>query len=169
MVGADAPIEHGGVKIAEAAAQFLSNKRIAVTGVSRTPGAHAANAVYRRLRDRGYQVYAVNPNATEVEGDPAHPNLAAIPGGVEAVVIGTAPDQAGGTVQECIDLGIDQVWFHRGPGPGSVDPDAVALGRANGLTVIDGGCPCMFGPTADLGHRIMRPLLQLGGGVPRSI
>lgn len=169
MVGWAGLDDDAGVKIADAATEFLARKRIAVTGVSRTPGDHAANNVYRRFRDRGYDVVAVNPNAVEVEGDPAYPDLAAIPDGVEAVVIGTAPDQARATVQECIDLGIDLVWFHRGPGPGSVDPAAVEHGRAAGLTVIDGGCPCMFGATADLGHRIMRPLLQLGGNVPRNV
>lgn len=156
-------------KLADAAAAFLSKRRIAVTGVSRQPENHGANVVYKRLRERGYEVFAVNPNATEVEGDPCYPDLASIPGGVEAVVIGTAPRNAPATMQECIELGIGNVWFHRGPGPGSVNPEAAQEGRDNGLTVIEGGCPCMFGPTADLGHRIMRPLLQLGGSVPRRV
>ena len=55
--------------IKEAAEDFLAHKRIAVTGVSRHPESHGANVVYRRLRDRGYDVFAVNPNAAEVEGD----------------------------------------------------------------------------------------------------
>lgn len=155
--------------IAEATAEFLTHRRLAVTGVSRQPENHGANVVYRRLRERGYEVFAVNPNAAEVEGDPSYPDLASIPGGVEAVVIGTAPERTKATVQECIDLGIGHVWFHRGPGPGSVDAGAVRLGRDNGIVVIDGGCPCMFGPTADLGHRIMRPILQLTGTVPRRV
>lgn len=155
--------------IAQAATEFLANKRIAVTGVSRNPGAHAANAVYTRLKERGYEVFAVNPNTTEVEGDPSYPDLTAIPGGVDAVVIGTAPDQAPATVQQCVDLHIGHVWFHRGPGQGSANPEAAELGRANGLAVIDGGCPCMFAPTADMGHRIMRPILQLTGNVPRRV
>lgn len=155
--------------IAQAASEFLANKRIAVTGVSRNPGAHAANAVYNRLKDRGYVVFAVNPNTTEVEGDPSYPDLTAIPGGVDGVVIGTSPDHAPATVQQCIDLGIEHVWLHRGPGQGSASTEAAELGRANGLAVIDGGCPCMFAQTSDLGHRIMRPILQLTGNVPRRV
>ncbi|MDH3294667.1 MAG: CoA-binding protein [Acidimicrobiia bacterium] len=155
--------------IAHAASEFLTNKRIAVTGVSRNPGAHAANAVYKRLRDRGYEVFAVNPNTDQVEGDTAYADLTAIPGGVDAVVIGTAPEHAPATVQQCIDLGIHHVWFHRGPGQGSANPEAAKLGRDHGLAVIDGGCPCMFGTTADFGHKIMRPILQLTGNVPRQV
>jgi len=86
-------------RIADAAEEFLRCSRIAVTGVSRDPKGEAANGIYRRLRDRGYAVVAVNPNATEVEGDPAYPDLASIPGGVEAVVVATRPEQAMGTVR----------------------------------------------------------------------
>jgi predicted CoA-binding protein len=140
----------------EAAATFLANKRVAVTGVSRTPKTHGSNIVYRRLRERGYQVYAVNPNTSQVEGDQCYPDLASIPGGVQAVVIGTRPEIAEETMRECTDLGIKHVWMHRGPGAGSVSPAATSYGRQHGITVIDGGCPLMFAPTSDVGHKIMR-------------
>ncbi|MGZ6494426.1 MAG: CoA-binding protein, partial [Actinomycetota bacterium] len=95
--------------IKEAAGEFLAKKRIAVTGVSRTPASHGSNVVYKRLRDRGYEVFAVNPNADKVEGDVCYHDLKSIPGGVEAVVIGTAPSRADGTMQECAELGIKHV------------------------------------------------------------
>ena len=57
--------------IKDAAAEFLGHKRIAVTGVSRSPENHGGNVVYNRLRDRGYDVFPVNPKAEEVEGDAA--------------------------------------------------------------------------------------------------
>ena len=155
--------------IKEAAEEFLSHRRVAVTGVSRTPGSHGSNVVYKRLRERGYEVFAVNPNAEEVEGDRAYHDLASIPGGVEAVVIGTRPEHADATMHECAELGIGHVWMHRGPGGGSVSPTATAFGREHGITVIDGGCPCMFGPTADGGHRAMRVLFRLTGHVPKQV
>ena len=155
--------------IQEAADRFLAQKRVAVTGVSRTPGKHGSNVVYRRLRDRGYDVFAVNPNADEVEGDRAYPDLRAIPGGVDAVVIGTRPDAADATMRECAELGIEHVWMHRGPGAGSVSDAAARYGRERGIGVIDGGCPCMFGPTADFGHKAMRLVFTLAGNVPRRV
>ena len=153
--------------INSAAAEFLAKKRLAVTGVSRTPKQHGSNNVYRRLRDRGYDVFAVNPNAGEVEGDRCYPNLTSIPGGVEAVVIGTRPEIGEQTMDECIELGIRHVWMHRGPGAGSVSPAATENGRRHGITVIDGGCPLMFGPTADFGHKIMR--VVYAGRVPKQV
>jgi len=155
--------------IKDAAQDFLSHRRIAVTGVSHAPKGHGSNVVYERLRERGYEVFAVNPNAETVEGDHCYPSLAAVPGGVEAVVIGTRPERAEQTVKECIDLGIKQVWMHRSFGAGSVSADATALGRQNGLTVIDGGCPLMFDPTADGGHKAMCAVFKLFGTVPRKV
>ena len=153
--------------IKEATAEFLAKKRVAVTGVSRTPKSHGSNSVYRRLRDRGYEVYAVNPNAAEVEGDRSYPDLRSIPGGVEAVVIATRPEFAEATMRECAELGIKHVWMHWGTGGSSVSATATAYGRERGMTVIDGGCPLMFGPTADFGHKIMRHMLS--GHVPKEV
>jgi len=108
--------------INDAAAAFLASKRVAVTGVSRTPKTHGSNNVYRRLRERGYQVFAVNPNTDQVEGDRCYHDLKSIPGGVEAVVIGTRPEIAEDTMRECAELGITQVWMHRGPAQAASRP-----------------------------------------------
>lgn len=155
--------------IKAAAEVFLDVRRIAVTGVSRTPGSHGANVVYTRLRELGYEVFAVNPNAETVEGDPAYANLGAIPGGVDAVVVATSPQHASATVQEAIDLGVTQVWMHRSVDKGSVDDAATRLGRAHGLTVIDGGCPLMYGRASDRGHRVMCRVLSLMRRIPRTV
>ncbi len=151
----------------EAASAFLANKRIAVTGVSRKPTDHGSNRVFKRLRDRGYEVFAVNPRADEVEGAPSYHDLKSIPGGVDAVVIATAPDKAETTMRECAELGIKQVWMHRSYGQGSVSDAATAYGRSHGITVIDGGCPLMFEPTADFGHKVMR--LVYASHVPKTV
>jgi predicted CoA-binding protein len=153
--------------IKEAASEFLGKKRVAVTGVSRAPKTHGANTVYKRLRDRGYDVFAVNPNAAEVEGDLAYSDLSSIPGGVDAVVIATRPSRAEGTMRECAELGIRHVWMHHGSGASSVSQAATDYGRQHGITVIDGGCPLMFEPTADFGHKVLR--VAFSGRVPKQV
>jgi uncharacterized protein len=154
-------------RVKDAASAFLANERIAVTGVSRSSKEHGSNFVYKRLRERGYQVFPVNPNADEVEGDTCYHDLKSIEGGVQAVVIGTRPEIAIDTMRECAELGITQVWMHRGPGSGSVSEEATTYGRERGITVIDGGCPLMFGPTSDFGHKVMR--LVFAGHVPKQV
>ena len=153
----------------QAASEFLTNNRIAVTGVSRKPEEHGANVVYRRLRERGYEVFAINPNADEVEGDPCYHDLKSVPQAVDAVVIGTRPETAESTMRECVDLGIKHVWMHRLYGSGSVSKVAAEFGRQHGITVIDGGCPLMFDPTADRVHKVMRFVATQTGKVPRRV
>jgi uncharacterized protein len=155
--------------IKTAADEFLANRRIAVTGVSRKPENHGSNVVYKRLRERGSEVFAVNPNADQVEGDRAYHDLRSIPGGVDAVVIATRPETAEATMRACADLGIKHVWMHRSFGTGSVSDTATEYGREHGITVIDGGCPCMFDPTADVGHKAMRFVFTLNRHVPRQV
>ena len=57
--------------------------------------------------------------------------------------------------------------MHWGAGASSVLPAATDYGRRNGIAVIDGGCPCMFGPAADFGHKLMR--FALSGRVPKQV
>jgi uncharacterized protein len=148
---------------------FLAQKRIAVAGVSREPGGkHGGNVIYQRLKDRGYQVFAVNPNADSVEGDPCYRSLAAIPGGVDAVVIATTPAVAPSVVEECRALGISRVWMHRSFAGGSVSKEAHEMCRQSGIVSIAGGCPLMYGPTSDGGHRFMKVFAGLFGQLPKE-
>lgn len=154
--------------LAIVAREFLDNRRIAVAGVSRN-GKEAANVIFDKLKETGHEVFAVNPAAKTVEGVPAYPDLASIPGGVDAVVISTPPTAAPELVRQCAELGIEWVWLHRAFGHGSFDEYAVRLGQEAGMTVIPGGCPMMFLEPVDPAHRCMRWLLRFTGAVPREV
>jgi predicted CoA-binding protein len=145
---------------------FLAGQRIAVAGVSRTPN-QPANAIYRKLKSAGHEVFAVNPNATEVEGEPCYPDIASLPGPIDGVVIATHPDAAVEVVRQCADRGIGRVWFHRSFGQGSVSDEAVAECQVRNIEAIVGGCPMMFCEPVDIGHRCMKWLLQRRDRVPR--
>lgn len=151
----------------EAVESFLGQQRIAVAGASRNKK-QAANIVYRKLRDSGYQVFPINPNASELEGDTCYADLKSVPGGVDAVVIATHPKVAGQIVRECAELGISHVWMHRSFGGGSVSDEAVEYCREHGIHVIPGGCPMMFCEPVDFGHKCMRWILKLTGGLPKA-
>jgi predicted CoA-binding protein len=112
-------------------------------------------------------VFAVNPNADEVEGTRSYQDLESIPGGVDAVVIATAPGKADGTMRECAGLGINHVWMHRSYGQGSVSDTATVYGCEHGITVIGGGCPLMFDSAAGFSHKVMRVIYR--GHVPKTV
>lgn len=155
-------------KLRDAATEFLAQPRIAVAGVSRDPK-QPANLIYRRLREAGHEVFAVNPNAEEVEGDRCYAAVTDIPDHVDGVVVVTPPEASAAVVEDCALAGVSRVWLHRGIGPGSVSEEAIEVCRAHGIAVIPGGCPNMFGATSDRGHRGMLHVLQLTGKVPRRI
>ena len=152
----------------QAATEFLDQQRIAVAGVSRDDK-QAANLIYRRLRDTGHQVFAVNPRTDTAEGDPCFASVADIPGGVDGVVVVTPREAAAAVVADCARAKVPRVWLHRGIGPGSTSPEAVELCHEHGISVIPGGCPNMFGATSDPGHVCLRAMLRVGGTLPRQV
>lgn len=140
---------------AELIADFLRCRSIAVAGVSRGSGS-AANAVFRKLRDSGYAVFPVNPNAAEIEGTKCYPNLESIPGDLDGVVVATHPDVSTEVVKQAIQRKIRRVWLHRSIGRGSVSDEAIKQCGSNGIDCIVGGCPLMYCAPVDFGHRCLR-------------
>jgi predicted CoA-binding protein len=154
------------VNTLEAVATFLRGRRLAVAGVSRQPN-QAANAVLRKLKGSGYEVFPTNPKVSQVEGTRCYRDIGAVPGQLDGVVIATSPDVSIQIVQQCMDHGVRRVWFHRSFGNGSVSEAAVRECDAHSIDCIVGGCPLMFCDPVDFGHKCMRWWLQRQGRVPR--
>jgi predicted CoA-binding protein len=152
-------------KVSARVTEFLSAGRIAVAGVSRD-SKQPANLIYRKLKTAAHEVFAVNPNAAQVEGGPCYPDLRSIPESIEAVVIATHPSVSVQVVRECVDLGIPRLWLHRSFGEGSVSDEAVRACKEGGIDCIVGGCPMMYCEPVDFGHRCMKWLLKLNNRVP---
>lgn len=147
--------------------EFLAQKRIAVAGVSRSDKNAPANLIYAKLKAAGHEVYALNPRATEIDGEPCFANLASLPHTPDALVIATPPDVALPLVEACASLGISRVWMHRSFGQGSVSEAAAEFCRKKGISVIAGACPMMYVKPVDFGHTCMRGILKLTGGLPK--
>ena len=147
-------------------ADFLAQKRIAVVGVSRT-GNDFSNEIYRKLRHAGHQVYAVNPNADEIDGETCYRQLSTIPEPIDGVMITTAPATTEQIVRECAELGIRRVWMHRSFGQGSYSAEAESFCKAQKIAVIPAGCPMMFCDPVDFGHKCIRWFMRVTGGLPK--
>jgi uncharacterized protein len=148
---------------------FLAQKKIAVVGVSdkRDTG---CNLAYKKFKENGYQVYAVNPRISTYEGETCYPDLKSIPDKVDAVFVLASPKVTEQIIQQCVDLGVRHVWMHcmMGTKPGlaagmtSVSPSAVEMCNASGIAVIPGSCPNQF-LKPDIGHAMMRGMWSLFG------
>jgi predicted CoA-binding protein len=146
---------------------FLQQRRIAVVGVS-NENASAANVIYEKLHDNGYEVYAVNPRWQTYEGHECYPDLKSIPYAVDAVMIVTPSKSTEAIVRDCADLGIKHVWMHNSLHfiGTSVSDEAVTFCEENGIHVIPGGCPMMFIEPVDAGHKFIRFASRLAGQLP---
>lgn len=134
---------------------FLAQRRLAFVGVSHDPKEFSAS-VYRELKEHGYELSPVNPNAAEVDGDACVGSVAELTGELDGAIVMVPAAASAEVVQQCIDRGIPRVWLHKGAGPSSVSEDAVALCRDHGIEVVDGACPMMFLDDAAWFHRVHR-------------
>ncbi len=156
-------------KIDNLVQDFLAQKKIAIVGVSdkRETG---CNSNYKKFKDAGYQVYAVNPHIPTYDGAPCYRDLKSLPEKPDGVFILANPQVTEQMVRQCVELGIQRVWMHcmMGTKPGlaagmtSVSAEAVKLCRENGISVIPGSCPNQF-LTPDFGHGMMRSMWRIFG------
>ena len=154
--------------LSEKVEDFLAQRRVAIAGVSaarETPG----NMIYRKLKSAGYQVFAVSPTAETFDGDRCYPDLLSIPGGVDGVVIATRPAVTEELVRQCVTAGVPRVWMHESliHGGTSLSADAVAFCREHDIVLIAGACPMMYCAPVDVGHKCMRWMMRVTGGLPK--
>ena len=145
---------------------FLAQKRIAVAGVSRE-AKDFSRALFRELRDRGYDVVPVNPEAREIESRPCFARVQDISPPVNAVLLMTPPALTDTLVRDCAAAGVTRVWMYRAAGRGAVTPEAVRFCESNGISVIPGECPFMFLSGGQWIHRVHGFLRKIVGSYPR--
>ncbi len=142
----------------QAVQDFIQGKRIAIVGVSRS-GKKFGNTIYAELRARGYQVSIVHPQAQEIGGEPCFPNLAALRGKIDGVVICVSPDQAGQVLREAVQADIKNIWLQQG----AQSPEVLALAHQLGVNPVAGKCILMYAQPVRSFHRFHRGFMQLFG------
>jgi uncharacterized protein len=118
---------------------FISSQRIALAGASRSPNKFG-NAAYKELKGRGYEVFLIHPEAKEIDGAPCYPNLAALPGKVDGMLISVPPTQSEQILREAAAAGVRNVWLQAG----AESAELLALGQELGLNVVSGKCILMY-------------------------
>lgn len=141
-----------------AVAEFVELKRVALVGVSRS-GKKFGNTILSELKDRGYQVWIVHPHAEEIAGERCYPNLSALKGQVDRVIICLPPRQAGQALREAVDAGITRIWLQQGADSAEVMTEAGKLG----VTPITGKCILMYAQPVRSFHAWHRAFARLTG------
>jgi predicted CoA-binding protein len=142
---------------------FLSQKTLAIVGLSRDPKAFSAS-VFRDLSAKGYRLLPVNPNAASIGGVACHPDIASLPEAVGGALILTPPAQTEAVLRQAIEHGITRVWIQQGAGT----PAAEKLCLERGLSAVSGKCILMFAQPVASMHGLHRWFAKLFGRLPRD-
>lgn len=141
---------------------FIAQKNIAVVGMSRK-GTGFGNIAAKELTQKGYQVIPVHPQAESIDGVRCYPNLGAVPGKVDGVLIVVPPSQTEQVVRDADAAGIRRVWMQQG----AESDAAIAYCREHHMSVVHGECILMFSEPAQFFHRAHRFVKGIAGQLPK--
>lgn len=111
-------------------------RTIAIVGASANP-ARASNFVATYLLSSSdYEVFFVNPGATEILGRPVYRSLAALPVVPDLVDTFRRGDALRGVLEETIAVGAQTLWLQLG----LWDDEVARLGHAAGIDVVMNRC-----------------------------
>jgi uncharacterized protein len=143
---------------------FLTQKRIAMVGVSRDPK-DFSRSLFREMRKRGYDMVPVNLFAEDIEGEECFQSLYSVSPAVDGVLLMTPFWEAERVVQQCAQVGITRIWMYRVGKKGASSQKAIGYCKRHGIRVVE-GCPLMFMRGTSFPHRAHGFLLKMIGQYP---
>jgi len=147
--------------------KFLACKRVALVGLSRNPR-HLSRALFREFAAQGYEMFPVNPQATEIEGRQCFTRLAEVPPPVQGALLMTGTAEATQqALDDCKRAGVGCIWIYKAFQDVEEHERTVQCCRTRGAAVIEGYCPFMFLPHPELVHRLHRFFVKITGAFPQ--
>jgi predicted CoA-binding protein len=141
---------------------FLSPKKLAIIGASRNPKKFGRH-VYDALKEKGFEVYGVNPNAENLNGDPCYRDITTLPDEVDRVFIVTPPEKTAENVRQALDKGIKHIWIQQR----SDTSEALELLKETDVNLIFNQCILMYAAPVKGAHKFHRFLIRVFGKYPK--
>jgi uncharacterized protein len=145
--------------------EFLAQKRIAIVGVTRDPKGWG-RLLYDAFKERGYDVFAINPKTNSIQGIQCYASLKQLPIKADGVLLAVPPTVTDKVVRDVAELNISRVWMHRSGGPGAVSQAAIEFCRANNIAVVYGVCPFMYLQPQGWGHKLHYKIARWSKNLP---
>ncbi|RXZ70926.1 CoA-binding protein [Agromyces albus] len=111
-------------------------KSVAIVGASPNPSRSSFFVGTYLQQSSDYRLYFVNPNATEILGQPAYPDLASLPEVPDIVVVFRRGSDIPSVVDDVVSIGAKTIWVQLG----IWNEQAAYDGEAKGLTVVMDRC-----------------------------
>jgi len=141
---------------------FVAQNTLAIVGMSRAPQSFSANAA-KDLRAKGYRLFLVNPNASDIQGEKCYPSVAALPEKVGGALFVTPPSATDHSVREAVAAGVGHLWIQQG----AESKEALAFCEEKNVSAVSGHCILMFAEPVGSFHKVHRFFKGLFGGLPR--
>lgn len=138
--------------------QFVSSKRIAVVGMSRS-GRKFGNMAAKELKAKGYEIYPVHPEAAEIDGFTCSANLQSLSGKVDGVWISVPPRNVSTVLKDAAEIGLKNIWLQQGAWSAEVQQTIDELG----LPVVSKKCIMMYAPPVKSVHKFHRTIKGIFG------
>ena len=119
--------------------EILAHKKIAIAGVSRDPRKFG-NVLYCTLKNKGYDVYPINPSADNIDDCTCYHKVSDLPMEVKDLLIATAVKDTDDVIKEAIDKGIKNIWIQNG----SETASAIKMAQDNHINLVTGACFLMY-------------------------
>jgi len=141
--------------------KFLEPKKLAIAGVSRDPKKFG-HQVYDELKKRGYEVYPVNPQTSEIAGEKCYRSVSELPAGVDRMLIVTPKNETDAILREAVKKGITRVWVQQM----SETKDTVKIAKEYNVDLISKKCIFIYADPVTSIHKFHRTLLKWFGRLP---
>jgi predicted CoA-binding protein len=139
---------------------FVNSRRIAIVGMSRS-GKKFGNMAAKELKSKGYEIYPVHPEATEIDGFTCSPDLQSLTGKVDGVWISIPPKNVPPVLEEAAEIGLKNIWLQQGAWSAEVQQ---TIDRLN-LPVVSKKCIMMYAPPVKSVHKFHRTIKGIFGGL----
>jgi predicted CoA-binding protein len=118
--------------------EFMAKKKFALVGATDNKDKNGYR-IFKNLKNRGYEVYPVNPKLKSLEGTNCYGKLADIPVKVDVVDFVVPPAVTENILKECRTLGLNRIWLQ----PGSESQAAIKFCNENNMKVVHDLCVMM--------------------------
>ncbi len=141
--------------------EFINSQPIALIGVSRNPKKFGYTA-FKELKEKGMNLLPVNPDADEIMGEKAYPNVNSLPPEVKGIIILTKKEKTASVVKEAKEKGIKQIWIQQM----SDSKEALDEIKGTDINLIKGECILMHYKPHSI-HKFHGGLLKFFGRFPK--
>ena len=140
---------------------IINQKSFAVFGVSRS-GKKFGNAVFTEMKKKGYQVYPINPNANEIDGQKCYSSIKELPEKPDALILSIKPEETEKVVREAVEIGVQNVWMQKG----SESQSAIDYCKQNNINAVYNECVLMFMEPVESFHKFHKLIWKVFGKLP---